>query len=147
LTQVPVYRYIIGAGIWLGGNPFQELDLDFRRDEVSGPDRARYFDPATYRDERKLAELRRTPRPSAEVIWWARMPMLLMVAGTAAILFLVAAELGGVLAGLVASAAFVAAPFVLTLLPRAHTEAPFLFFLMLGLWLSIKSAKAASGEG
>ena len=54
LTQVPVYRYIIGAGIWLTGNSFLPLDLDFRRDEVSGPDRAKYFDPATYRDERKL---------------------------------------------------------------------------------------------
>src|SRR3954447_13498982 len=53
LTQTPVYRYIIGAGTWLGGQRFQDLDLDFRRDEVSGADRAKYFDPATYRDERK----------------------------------------------------------------------------------------------
>src|SRR5262249_37718057 len=117
LTQVPVARYIIGAGLWLGGNRFQTLDLDYRRDEVSGPDRAKYFDPATYRDERKLAEQRRTPRPSPELIWSARMPMVLLGAGTAALLFLVAAELGGLIAGLVASAAFVAAPFVLTLVP------------------------------
>jgi hypothetical protein len=36
-----------------------------------------------------------------------------------------------------------AAPFVLTLLPRAHTEAPFLFFLVLGLWLSMRAARRA----
>jgi hypothetical protein len=144
LTQTPVYRYIIGAGIWLGGQRFQDLDLDFRRDEVSGPDRAKYFDPATYRDERKLADQRRTPRPSNEVLWAARVPMVLLGTGTAAMLFLAAVELGGIFAGLVAAVGFVAAPFVLTLLPRAHTEAPFLFFLVLGLWLSIRAARAAT---
>jgi hypothetical protein len=144
LTQVPVYRYIIGAGIWLSGNRFQELDLEHRRDEVSGPDRAKYFDPATFRDERKLAEQRRIPRPSPEVLWAARVPMVLLGAGTAALLFVISAELAGVVAGLVAAAGFVAAPFVLTLLPRAHTEAPFLFFLVLGLWSSMWAARAAT---
>jgi len=146
LTQVPVYRYIIGAGIWLGGAPFMELDLDHRRDEVSGPDRAKYFDPATYRDERKLAEQRRVPRPSPETLWAGRLPMVLLGAGTAALLFVVAAELAGIVAGLVATVAFTAAPFVLTLLPRAHTEAPFLFFLVLGLWLSMRAARASSAS-
>jgi len=143
LTQVPVYRYIIGAGIWLGGAQFMELDLDHRRDEVSGPDRAKYFDPETYRDERKLAEQRRIPRPAPDVLWAARVPMVLLGAGTVALLFVVAAELAGVLAGLVTAVTFTAAPFVLTLLPRAHTEAPFLFFLVLGLWLSMRAARAA----
>jgi hypothetical protein len=142
LTQTPVYRYIIGAGIWLGGGTFQELDLDHRRDEVSGPDRAKYFDPTTYRDERRLAEQRRVPRPSPEALWAARVPMVLMGAGTAAMLFLVGVELAGAVAGLVAASSFLAAPFVLTLVPRAHTEAPFLFFLMLGLWLSIKATRS-----
>ncbi|MFN8633683.1 MAG: glycosyltransferase family 39 protein [Chloroflexota bacterium] len=152
LTQVPVYRYIIGAGIWLTGNSFLPLDLDFRRDEVSGPDRAKYFDPATYRDERKLAEQRRTPRPSAEALWGARLPMVVLGAGTAAMLFVLTAELAGglfgpalgALAGVVAAITFVAAPFVLTLLPRAHTEAPFLFFLVLALWLSVRAAARRS---
>jgi hypothetical protein len=143
LTQVPVYRYIIGAGIWLGGRTFLELDLDHRRDEVSGPDRARYLDAATYRDEPRLAEQRRIPRPSPDVLWAARLPMVVLGAGTAALLFVVAAELGGVLAGLVTAVGFVAAPFVQTLLPRAHTEAPFLFFLVLGLWLSMLAARVA----
>jgi hypothetical protein len=147
LTQVPVYRYIIGAGIWLSGGTFLELDLDHRRDEVSGPDRAKYLDPATYRDERKLAEQRRIPRPAPDVLWAARLPMVLLGAGTAAILFVVAAELAGPLAGLAAAISFVAAPFVLTLLPRAHTEAPFLFFLVLGLWLSMRAARAAARAG
>jgi hypothetical protein len=143
LTQVPVYRYIIGAGIWLSGSSFLELDLDHRRDEVSGPDRAKYLDPTTYRDERRLAEQRRVPRPSPEVLWAGRLPMVLLGAGTSALLFVVTAELAGPLAGLMAAAGFVAAPFVLTLLPRAHTEAPFLFFLMLALWLSLRAARAA----
>jgi hypothetical protein len=143
LTQTPVYRYVIGAGIWLGGAASQDLDLDHRRDEVSGPDRSKYLDPATYRDERKLAEQRRVPRPSPEALWAARVPMVLMGAATAVMLYLVAAELSGVIGGLVAASAFMAAPFVLTLLPRAHTEAPFLFFLLLGLWFSIKATRSS----
>lgn len=143
LTQVPVYRYIIGASLWLSGTPFMELDLDHRRDEVSGPDRAKYLDSATYRDESRLAEQRRVPRPSPEQLWAGRVPMVLLGAGTVAMLFLVAAELGGWLAGLVTAATFTAAPFVLTLMPRAHTEAPFLFFLALGLWLSLRASRSS----
>jgi len=147
LTQTPVYRYVIGASIWAHGLTSQELHLDHRADEVRGPDRAKYLDPATYRDERKLAEQRRVPRPPPDVLWAARVPMVLLGAGTAALLFLVAAELaGGVvgfLGGVVAAAGFVAAPFVQTLIPRAHTEAPFLFFLLLALWLGIRAARAA----
>ncbi len=151
LTQVPVYRYVIGAAVWLSGQPFMPLDLDHRRDEVSGPDRAKYLDAAIYRDERKLAEGRRVPRPTADVLWAARVPMVLLGAGTALLLYMVAAEvvrplaspLGGPLAGLVAAVGFVAAPFVQTLLPRAHTEAPFLFFLVLALWLSMRAARAS----
>jgi hypothetical protein len=143
LTQVPVYRYVIGAAVWLSGQPFMPLDLDHRRDEVSGPDRAKYLDPAIYRDERKLAESRRVPRPSPEVLWAARVPMVLLGAGTALLLYIVATELAGPLAGLVAAVGFVAAPFVQTLLPRAHTEAPFLFFLVLALWLSMRAARAS----
>jgi hypothetical protein len=141
LTQVPVYRYIIGAGVWLGGQPFLPLDLSHRIDEVSGPDRAKYFDPRTYEDERKLAEQRRVPRPPADTLRAARLPMVLLGAGTAALLFLVGYELAGIVAGLVTAVAFVAAPFVQTLLPRAHTESPFLCFLSLGLWLSLCAAR------
>jgi hypothetical protein len=142
LTQVPVYRYIIGAGIWLGGQSFTPLDLDFRSDEVRGPNRARYFDPRTYDDERKLAEQRRVPRPSADALKAARRPMVLLGAGAAAMLFLVGCELAGIVAGLVAAIGFVAAPFVLTLMPRAHTEAPFIFFMLLALWLSSRAVRS-----
>jgi hypothetical protein len=141
LTQVPVYRYIIGAGIWLSGQQFTPLDLNFRGDEVRGPDRAKYLDARTYDDERKLAEQRRVPRPSADVLKAARRPMVLLGAGAAAMLFLVGCELVGIVAGLAAAVSFVAAPFVLTLMPRAHTEAPFIFFMLLALWLSIRATR------
>ena len=48
---------------------------------------------------RRLAEQRRIPRPSPDVLWAARLPMVLLGAGTAALLFVVAAELGGVVGG------------------------------------------------
>lgn len=152
LTQTPVYRYIIGASIWAHGLNSQPLELEFRSDEVRGPNRWRYLDPAIYRNERRLAEQRQVPRPSAEVLWAARVPMVVLGAGAAAFLFLVAAELVGgwlgLVAGSVATAGFVAAPFVQRLVPRAHTEAPFLCFLFLGLWLAILAARAAvAGPG
>jgi hypothetical protein len=144
LTQPMVPRYIMGATIWLSGRPLPELDLEHRIDEARGPDRARYLDPSTFRDERRLAEQRRVPRPSPEVLWAARLPMVVVGAGTVALLFAIAAELAGVVAGLVTAASFVAAPFALTLIPRAHSEAPTLFFLVLALWLAIQATRAAA---
>jgi hypothetical protein len=143
LTQVPVSRYIIGGALGLAGQPPMPMDPDFRSDEFTEPGRAKYLDAATYRDERKLAEQRRVPRPSADALWAARVPMVVLGAGTALLLFIVTAELAGLVGGLAAAVCFVAAPFVQTLVPRAHTEAPFLFFLLLGLWLSMRAARAS----
>ena len=126
LTQTPVYRYIIGASIWAHGLNSQPLDLDHRADEVRGPNRARYLDPAIYRNERRLAEQRQVPRPPADVLWAARVPMVLLGAAATAFLFLVAADLvggwSGFVAGFVAAGGFMLAPFVQRLIPRALTD-------------------------
>ena len=96
LTQVPVYRYIIGAGIWLGGQPFMPLDLDHRSDEVqrAGPGEVLRSGAPTATSASWPSSAGCRAR-SAEVLWAARVPMVLLGAGTAAMLFLVAAELAG----------------------------------------------------
>jgi hypothetical protein len=141
LTQPSLPRYILGAAIWLSGNPMPRLDLDHRIEEVRGPDRERYWDPATYRNERRLAEERRIERPQAGQLAAARIAMALLGAGAVLLLFLLGLALSGPVAGLVASLGLLAAPLALTLLPRAHAEAPLLFFTLLGLYLGVRAAK------
>jgi hypothetical protein len=147
LTQPSLPRYILGAAIWLSGNPLPPLDLEHRIREVRGPDRERYLDPRTYADERRLAQERQVERPRPAVLTAARVPMALLGAGSVALLFLIGRALGGTVAGLVAALGLLAAPLALTLLPRAHAEAPLLFFTLLGLLLGIHAARAATATG
>ena len=147
LTQPSLPRYILGAAIWLSGNPLPPLDTEHRIREVRGPDRERYLDPRTYADERRLAQERQVERPRPAVLAAARVPMALLGAGAVALLFLVGRALGGTVAGLVAALGLLAAPLALTLLPRAHAEAPLLFFTLLGLLLGVHAARAATAMG
>ena len=140
LTQPSVPRYILGAALWLSGNPIPRLDPSHRIQEVRAPDRERFWDPRTYQDERRLAAERRVERPGSSQLLAARVPMALLGAGAVALLFLVGRALGGPLAGLVASLGLLLAPLTLALVPRAHAEAPLLFFTLLGLYLGVRAA-------
>ena len=139
LTQPPLTRYVLGAAIWVSGNPIPRLNPDHRIEEVRGPDRERFWDPRTFTDERRLAEERRIERPRAEVLAAARLPMALFGAGAVVLLFLLGRALGGTLAGLVAAFGLLVAPLSLTLLPRAHAESPLVFFTLLGLYLGVRT--------
>ena len=147
LTQPPITRYILGAAIWLSDNPVPRVNLEHRIEEVRGPDRERFLDPAYFRDERRLAEERRIDRPSAAVLQAGRLPMALFGAGAALLLFLVARTLSGLIGGLVAAGGLLAAPLALQLLPRAHAEGPLICLTLLGLYLAILAARAAGRPG
>lgn len=138
LTQPPIPRYVLGAAIRLSGNPLPRVDLNHRIDEVRNKER--YRDPRTFRDEARIAREREVARPSPAVLAAARVPMALFGAGAVALLFLIGRALGGTAAGLVASLGLLAAPLALTLLPRAHSEGPLLFFTLLGLYLGTRTA-------
>ncbi len=146
LTQPTIPRYLLGAAIWLSGNPLPPLNLDHRIQEARGPNRERFMDPRTFADERRLAEERRVERPRPAVLLAARIPMALLGAGAVALLFLLGRVLAGPVAGLVAALGLLWAPLSLTLLPRAHAEAPLLFFLLLGLYLGVRAAGATVRE-
>ena len=147
LTQPPIPRYVLGAAIWLSGNPVPRLDPAHRIQEVRGPDRERYWDPTTYTNERRLAEERRVERPRPAVLAAARVPMALFAAGAVLLLFLLGRALAGTIAGLVAALGLLWAPLGLTLLPRAHAEGPLLLFILLGLYLGVRGAAKFQVQG
>jgi 4-amino-4-deoxy-L-arabinose transferase-like glycosyltransferase len=141
LTQPPMTRYILGAAIWLSGNPVPRVNLDHRIEEARGPNRERFLDPRTFSNERRLAEERRIDRPRPAVLAAGRVPMALFGAGAVLITFLLGRVLAGPIAGLIAALGLLAAPLALTLLPRAHAEAPLIFFTLLGLYLGVRAAR------
>ena len=147
LTQPPIPRYVLGAAIWLSGNPVPRLDPAHRIQEVRGPNRERYWDPATYTNERRLAEERRVERRRPAVLAAARVPMALFAAGAVLLLFLLGRALAGTIAGLVAALGLLWAPLGLTLLPRAHAEGPLLLFILLGLYLGVRGAAKLQVQG
>ena len=144
LTQPPISRYVMGAAIRASGNEIPPLDVTHRIEEARGPNRERYLDPAFYQDEKRLAEERRVDRPRPEVLRAARAPMVVFGAGAAVLLFLIGRALGGIVGGIVAAALLLWTPLALQLVPRAHAEAPLMFFTLLGLYLALLAARAAT---
>lgn len=142
LTQPALTRIMIGAWIWLAHLEAPPLDLRYREAELSPSTRARYLDPRTYRDERKLAEERRVERPSAAVLRAARAPMVLLASLGIGLLYLVGRLLAGPIAGVVAVVVALANPSLLTLLPRAHGEAPLICFTLAVGLLGILAVRA-----
>jgi hypothetical protein len=138
LTQPPITRYILGAAIAIAGQSIPRVNLEHRIAEVRGPDRERFLDPRTFTDERRLAEERRIARPSPAVLYSGRLPMAIFAAGAIGMAFLVGRRVGGTVAGLATSLLFLWAPLSTTLMPRAHAEAPLIFFCMLSLWCAIR---------
>ncbi len=113
LDAPPLARYIINAGWRVGG--IKELDFtlpwDFTQDEA--------------------ANIARGSMPGPQLLWWSRLPMALLSAGSAVLVFLLAAQAAGWLAGWAALALFLANPFLIISLSRAMSESPLMVFTML----------------
>jgi 4-amino-4-deoxy-L-arabinose transferase-like glycosyltransferase len=146
LTQPMLSRFILGAGIRFAGLTPPPLDIHHREAEVNPSTRARYLQRETYRDERRLAEERRIDRPSNAVLQAARSPMIALATLATGLLYLVGRLLAGPLAGLVAAAIALWNPTMLTLLPRAHAEAPLYFGTLASLLLGLLAARAIPGR-
>jgi hypothetical protein len=148
MTQPPLTRYILGAGIWLSGNPVPRLDLGHRIAEVRGPNREHFWDRRTYtQDREQLDRERLIERPQSAVLAAARVPMALLGAGAIVLMFLLGRMLAGTGGGLVAALGLLGAPVAREMLPRAHAEAPLLFFGLLGLLLAVRAATATREAG
>ena len=113
LDAPPLGRYIIYAGLRAGG--IEELGFnlpwDFSQDEA--------------------ANTARGSMPGPQVLWWSRLPMALLGALSAVLVFLLAAQAAGWWAGWLALALFLANPFLCKSLSRAMSESPLLAFTML----------------
>jgi hypothetical protein len=146
LTQPMLSRFILGAGIRFAGLTPPPLDIHHREAEVDPATRARYLQRDTYRDERQLAEERRIDRPSNGILQAARAPMVVLATLATGLLYAVGRVLAGPIAGLVAASLALWNPTMLTLLPRAHAEAPLYFGTLASLLLGLLATRAIPGR-
>lgn len=118
-TQPPLARYVIGLSLKAGG-----IGLD----TLNGP-----WDFTKEDDE----NIRLGNRPSAAMLFWARLPMALVASASVVILFLVGRAIGGTAAGLGAAAWLALNPRSRELMTRAEADGLLICLMLLGLWLSL----------
>lgn len=113
LDAPPLARYIIYTGLYAGG--IEELGFslpwDFNQDEA--------------------ANIARGSMPGPQVLWWSRLPMALLGALSAVLVFLLAVQVSGWWAGWAVLFLFLVNPFLRTTLSRAMSESPLMAFTML----------------
>ena len=124
-AQPNVARYILGGWLWARG-----YDLD----KVPS---YRHWDMSKSFEENRS----RGWVPGDELLWEVRNPMVLLVAGSVALLYLLGRILGGPIAGLSAATFVLASPLALDDLPLAVNEPPLVFFVVLGLLLAVLGAR------
>lgn len=125
LDQPPGGYYVFGAGLWLQGHDLNQLNHDFHW-------------------QRSLEENRREGRvPTAVVLTGARKVGILFGAGTVALLYVVAVQLGAPLAGVVAALLAGASPYLRSHFPLAMSEPLFGFWLLAALALTLAAFRRA----
>jgi 4-amino-4-deoxy-L-arabinose transferase-like glycosyltransferase len=118
-THPPVARYIIGFGLWLQG--WDPYDLNGRYDSLQG----------------RLYNLREGNVPSDDLLHDARQVTLVFAVVSVALVYLIARQLGGVLAGLAAAALTLVNPLLTTVWTRALAESIVAAFGLLALAVAI----------
>jgi 4-amino-4-deoxy-L-arabinose transferase-like glycosyltransferase len=124
-------RYVIGG--WLKARGYDPVHL---------PGLSRPYDWSDSLDENR----RRGRVPDDALLAEARAPMALFAAGAVALLYLLGRALGGPVAGLTTAALTLGSEPVCRELVGATKEAPFVFFAVLGLLLSVLGARRGSGD-
>jgi Dolichyl-phosphate-mannose-protein mannosyltransferase len=114
LDAPPLARYIINAG-WQVAGGIEELDFDLPWDF----------------NQDMVANIARGSMPGPEILWWSRLPMALLGALSAVLVFLLTVQAAGWWAGWLALGLFLVNPFIRTSLSRAMSESPLLAFTML----------------
>lgn len=113
LTQPPLARYIISAGLRAGS--IKELDFslpwDFSLDEATNMERG--------------------SMPGPQVLWWSRLPMALLGTLSAVLIFLLTVQAVDWWAGWAALILFLGNPFLRVSISRAMSESPLLAFTLL----------------
>ena len=121
LTQPPVARYLIGAGLWLQG---------WSPDQLNG----RYDSLRSGTWNRQMGNV-----PSDELLEAARRVVFVFAIGAVVLLYVVGRMLAGPLAGLAAAGLGLANPLLSTLWTRALAESILAFFTLGALALALRS--------
>ncbi|MEP6894004.1 MAG: phospholipid carrier-dependent glycosyltransferase [Chloroflexota bacterium] len=125
VTQPPIARYIAGLGRYIGG---------YRRPDLNRP----------WDDRRGRAFNERAGAvPSAGLLWWSRLPMVILTMLSIGLGFLLLRKSTGVIAAYVWLGLFMISPYFLLTLRRAMGESPLVFFTMLTLYLSTQALDSA----
>jgi Dolichyl-phosphate-mannose-protein mannosyltransferase len=127
LTQPPVGRYLIGFGLWLQGWTPEQLN-------------GRYAADRSYQTNVAAGNL-----PGPALLMAARRVSFVLAVGSALLIYGVAREMAGPVAGLTAFGLTVFNPLLSTLWTRALGEAPLAFFSLLALLLALKAVSRLSG--
>jgi len=128
-TQPMLTRYLLGG--WLRSRGYS-LDVIPQVDDVAK-------NPGDERLEQKLR--------SDSLLAQARLPMVILTAGTATLLYHLGRQHGSVVGGLTAAALMLASPLVRESLVRAVPDAPLMFFVVLSLLLGVLGARRGSAAG
>ena len=125
VTQPPITRYIAGLGRYIGG---------YRRPDLNRP----------WDDMRGFAfNVRAGAMPSAGLLWWSRLPFVILTMLSIGLGFLLLRKSTGVIAAYVWLGLFVISPYYLLTLRRAMGESPLVFFTMLTLYLTTQALDSA----
>ena len=125
-TQPPLTRYIIGAWLWARGHDLESLNQPYVSTASSVEVNRR---KGRVPDDRVLAD--------------ARQPMVLLGAAAIALLYPLAAALGGPLAGLTTAGLALSSSFIRYTVVHAWAEAPLAFFLVLSAVVATYGASRA----
>ncbi|MDQ6693994.1 MAG: glycosyltransferase family 39 protein [Chloroflexota bacterium] len=121
-TQPPLARYAIGSSLKIAG-----FDLM----KVNGP-----WD-FTKESSQNIEE---GNMPSADTLFWARLPGALAASGAIVLLFLIGRQVGGTVAGAAAALWLAANPRAREIMTRAEADGLLICLLLLGVLLALKTA-------
>ena len=130
VTQPPVAKYVIALGRQAGGMGRGKLNKPWR------------FNMDAERNRRRGA----IPNPS--LLWWSRLPMILMAAGSGLILWATVAAAAGRIAGYTLLVLYISNSYFSDTLVKAMGDSPLVFFILITIpaaycavsqWLHISS--------
>jgi hypothetical protein len=114
-TAMMLPHYLIGASLWATGHQVQDL-------------------PRMYSWKASPELNRRWGRvPDEQMLMQARLPMVMLAAGSVVVLYFLGRALDGVVAGVIAALIVASSPLAREYLVRAGSDAPLAFLVLLGL--------------
>ncbi|HMM41948.1 MAG TPA: hypothetical protein PKA95_08610, partial [Thermomicrobiales bacterium] len=129
-TQPMMTRYLIGGWLWVRGYNLSTLPAPS------------YDWGKTYEENKQAGHV-----PEDWLLVEARVPSVVLAAGSAVLLYWLGSMVAGPLAGVVASLLLLGNPLMREHIVRAIPEPALMFFALLALWLAAVGARRGRGGG